>query len=103
MTYWSGGLLLGDAVERTESPDQVETVDRHDFAAGKAAGENLGGGGIAARLTERRHEYRAVKDEKIGIGRRHAPAVAKARLRHGQLDDLEFFSGRRAQRLQPLE
>ncbi len=45
----------------------------------------------------------AVDHQEIRIARRQRVPIAKARLRHGQFDEREFFPGGRAHRSQPLQ
>ena len=73
----------------TEPPDQIKTVNGDDLATAKAAGQNLDGLRVALRLSKGGHQNRAVEDEEIRIAGRHPPGAAKARCRHGQLDEFE--------------
>src|SRR5688500_1105077 len=88
-------LLLGDAVEGAEAPDQMVAIDRDDFATGETTSDDVARLSIALLLLERRHEDRAVDDQKIRVARGHALPLKRERLRHWQRDDLELLPVRR--------
>ena len=100
---YSGRLLLRDAVQRAKAPNEFVTVDRNDFAAREARGDDRVGLGVAFFLAEIRHEHRAVDDEKIRVAGRHRLAVKGERLGHGQLNDVELLAFRSPEHLQTLQ
>ena len=49
-------LLLREAMECSEPPDEVNRVDADDFAAGKFSGDDIESDAVA-RIVERRHDH----------------------------------------------
>lgn len=79
------------------------TINPDRLTAGETARDDFQSPRIRPGLAESGHEHRAVDDEEIRITRRHALPVKAEGARHGQLDDVEFFSGRGTKRFQPFE
>src|SRR5713226_9574162 len=59
-------LLLGHAVERAETEDEVAAGDAHDFAIGKQTGESIERDAIV-RIVERRDDHDFIGDVEIGV------------------------------------
>src|SRR5690606_24855016 len=87
----SGRLLLGNAMQRTEAPDQFRTVDPNHFATGETVADDLACFGVPPRLAEGGDEHGVVDDEKIRIARRHTLAVDGERPGHRQRAHVEGF------------
>ena len=65
----SGGLLLGDAVNRPAFADDVEGIDRHDLAAVEELAEQADGGSVALFLPEDGDENGGVENEEVHVAR----------------------------------
>ena len=57
-----GGLLLGNAMQCAEAPDQIKAVDRNDPSVREAACQNLRDFRVTVWLPKRRHEDRPIDD-----------------------------------------
>ncbi len=64
---WSGGLLLGDAVEGAALLDEIEAIDGDDLAAWEKLADEPEGAVIIAGLPEGGDEDGVVNDEKIDV------------------------------------
>src|SRR6185437_11215823 len=95
-------LLLREAVQRAESPDQIDGVDADDFAIGEAAGDDVEGVAVVG-IVESGDEYQAIRDVEVGIARREALALKEDGRGHGQLDDTEWFATKVARGAQTVE
>ncbi len=60
------GLLLGQAVEGAEAPDEVDGVDADDFAGGEAAGDGVEGVAVVG-VVEGGDEDEVVGDVEVGV------------------------------------
>src|SRR5208282_2291054 len=84
-------LLLRHAVQRTESPDQIARIDRHDFASGENFRERVERNSII-RIVEDRRQHGSIRNIKVGVAGGQLAPFEYDRTRHGNFDDLEFLS-----------
>ena len=66
----SGRLLLREAVQSAEPPNEVIAIDRNDFPIFETVPQNFAYFGVALLLLKLRHENGPVYDQKIGVARR---------------------------------
>src|ERR1035441_9783239 len=81
-------LLLGEAMEGAEAPDEVDGVDADGFAGGKAGGDDVERVAIL-RIIEGGDEDERVGNVEVGVAGGEALAGKDNRRGHGKLDDLE--------------
>src|SRR5579859_3617893 len=84
----SGGLLLGEAVEGAQAPDQVDGVDADDFARGEAGGDDVEGVAVV-RVVEGGDEDERVGDVEVGVAGGEALAFEEDGRGHGEFDYVE--------------
>src|ERR1035437_94986 len=84
------GFLLGEAVEGTQAPDEVDGVDADDFAVGEAGGDDVERAAVI-RSIEGGDQYQAVGDVEVGVAGREALAFEDDGRGHGEFDDLEWL------------
>ena len=96
------GLLLGQAVEGSQTPDEVDRVDADDLAIRERGGQN-GEGLAVARVVEGRHQNHPVGNVKVRIARRQPCPLEDDRPGHRQLDDLERLAVLVSRGLQAFE
>jgi hypothetical protein len=87
----SRGLLLGYAVERAKTPDEVSGIDGDDLACGEEVGKDVQGNAVFG-IIEDRYQNGSVCDVEIAVGGRKATAFEDHWCGHGKLDDLEGFT-----------
>ena len=75
-------LLLGHAVDRPESPDQISTVNSNHFAVGKDVGQNVERNTIIW-IVEDRHQHNSISDIEICIAGREPASFEVNRRGHG--------------------
>src|ERR1017187_6801706 len=95
-------LLLGEAMEGAEAPDEVDGVDADDFAGGKAGGDDVEGVAIL-RIIEGGDEDERVGDVEVGVAGGEALAGKVDRRGHGKLDDLERLAAKAAEAAEAVE
>ena len=81
-------LLLREAVERAQAPDQIERGAAADVAVGKQRGQRAQGL-VVGRIAELRHDHHAIDDQKIAVARWQPLAVAIQGPRQAQRDDFQ--------------
>jgi len=81
-------LLLGEAVEGAESPDEVDGVDADDVASGKAGGDGVEGDAVL-RVVEGGDEDERVGDVEVGVAGGESLAFEDDGRGHGQGEDAE--------------
>ena len=86
----SCGLLLGEAVEGAEAPDQVDGVDADDLAVGEATGDDVEGVAVVA-VVEGGDEDERVGDVEVRVAGGEALAFEDYGRRHGEFDYFEGF------------
>ena len=84
----SCGLLLGEAVEGAQAPDEVDGVDADDFAIGEAAGYDVEGVAVVA-VVEGGDEDERVGDVEVGVAGGETLVGEDDGRRHGEFDDFE--------------
>src|ERR1035438_1137780 len=84
----SCGLLLGEAVEGAEAPDEVNGVDADDFACGEAGGDDVEGAAVV-RIVEGGDDDERVGDVEVGVAGGQTLAFEDDRCGHGEFDDFE--------------
>jgi len=82
-----GRLLLGQAVQRAQAPDEVDGVDAGHRAVGDEIGEQADGGPIR-RIVEGGHDHGRIGDVEVCVARGQPLAGKRRRGRHGQGHDL---------------
>jgi hypothetical protein len=98
----SCGLLLGEAVEGAQAPDEVDGVDAYDFAGGEAVGDDVEGVAVLA-VVEGGDEDEAVGDVEVGVAGGEALIVKDDGRGHGEFDDLECFAVQVAEAAKAIE
>src|ERR1700730_6283108 len=86
----SCGLLLGEAVEGAQAPDEVYGVDADDLAVGEAARDDVEGVAVVA-VVEGGDEDERVGDVEVGVAGGEALAFEDYRRGHGEFDYFEGF------------
>ena len=81
-------LLLGEAVEGAEAPDEIDGVDADDVAGGEAGGEGVEGVAVVW-VVEGGDEDALVGDVEVGVAGWQALALEDDRGGHGEFDDME--------------
>src|SRR5277367_4807455 len=87
----SCGLLLGEAVEGAEAPDEVYGVDAYDLAVGEAGGDGVEGEPVMA-VVEGRDEDERVRDVEVGVAGGEALAFEVDGVGHGEFANLEWLA-----------
>src|SRR5215510_13734625 len=87
-TASSRGLLLCEAVQRAESPHQIDSVNADDGMVGEYLSQNTEGDAVL-RIVERGNEDRGVRDIEVRVAGGESPAVEQHGRGHRQVDDLE--------------
>ena len=82
------GLLLRQAMERSQAEDEVDAVDADDLAAGEELGQGVQGDAVGG-IVEGRDQDEAVGDVEVGVAGRQPLAVEDDRPGHGQGHDVE--------------
>src|ERR1700677_2880399 len=98
----SNRLLLRQAVQCAESPDQIARINRHNFACRKKVRERVESNTIV-RIVEQRHQHDAIRDIKIGVAGRQLTALEYNRTGHRNLNNLKFLSVRSTGIFQPAQ
>ena len=84
-------LLLGEAVEGAEAPDEVDGVDADDLAGGEAGGDGVEGDAVVG-VVEGGDEDERVGDGEVGVAGGETPAMEVDGRGHGEGDDLEWLA-----------
>src|SRR5215510_2600750 len=87
-TASSRGLLLCEAVQRAESPHQIDGVNADDGMIGEYLSQNAEGDAVL-RIVECGNEDRGVRDIEVRVAGGESPAVEQHGRGHRQVDDLE--------------
>ncbi len=95
-------LLLGHAMQRAESPDQIDAVDADDLAIGKQLGQNVQRHAVVG-IMKCRHQHQPIGDIEIRIAGGQALAAKDDGARQRQFDDRELLSVQRARGLEARE
>jgi len=84
-----GGLLLGEAVEGAEAPDEVGAIDADDASVGEEVLQGVERGFVGGWIAIGWQENDVIGDIEIGVAGRETLAAVFDDARHGQLDDAE--------------
>ncbi len=85
-------MLLGQAMEGAEAPDEVYGVDADDFSGGEAGGDCVEGVTVVG-VVEGGNEDEGVGDVEVGVGGGEALAFEEDGGRHGEGSDFERLAG----------
>ena len=96
------GLLLTEAVETAESPDDVGAVDADDLAVGKTLFEDISGTSVVDALVGWEDDF-AVGDVEVGVGGWQTLVFVNHHIRHGQFNNGGLFAICQATLFQKLE
>src|SRR4051812_35729468 len=82
-------LLLGQTMNRTEAPDQLDTIDADYFVLGQVFLQDLHSTPIVLPMPIGRHEQRTVDEIEVDIRCRQPLTIVLDYAGHGDFDDLE--------------
>src|ERR1700683_4531478 len=84
-------LLLCQAMNGAESPDQINGMDSNYRACGEQIAENAESYTVP-RIVECGHQHGRIRNVEVRVAGGEAHALEKERRRHGQLNDIYFGS-----------
>ena len=92
----------GHAVQRAQTPDQIDAVNADDFAIRKNLRQNVQRHAVVG-VVKRRHQHQPIGDIEIRIAGRQPLAAKDDRPRQRQFDNRELLAVQRARGLQARE
>ena len=102
LTLRNSWLLLGEAVESAEAPDEFAAIDRDDLAGGEGLVERGDGPGIVLAAIDRKEDG-GVRDIEICVARGEALALAFHAGWHGERENMKRLAARKSHDVESVE